>query len=506
MSYLTGKQPPKREDRLNACIAYGGTLCGFQKGAGCGRFQDGSREFSQGSLCLLLPALAIINSIPNNVTLLHGAVGCGASSHAQNAGARSGGAARFGTVKDAVWVSTALGEADVIGGGEEKLRNAIIEADRLYRPRTITVVASCVPGISGDDVEGVIDQVKDQVAAVIVPVYCEGFKTKIWATAYDAVYHGIGRTLFDDPPANPREPVIEDELETFRFEQLKKDTVNLCNLSSIGKVDEDELCRLLNSLGLRVNLFPMFADTETVYRLKYAALSISTCPTHDDYFLKFLKETCGVPYILRHMPVGIENTDEWIRDIARAMGRDEAAENIIRTENGRLAEALAPYREFFKGKRAFVSAGEYRALATANLLHELGFEIAGVRAFHHDEFADNEYKKLKGAAGDFPLNIANVQPFEEANLLKKIRPDLYLGHSHSNFTAVKLGIPSHVIFNSSLCYLGYRGAYEIARRIFRQLSNPAFARHVGRHVRLPYRESWYAEDPFRHIKDGGQNA
>ncbi|MDR1930244.1 MAG: nitrogenase component 1 [Treponema sp.] len=502
---LSAKEAPKREDRLKSRIAYGGTLvsaCGIfcGKGGGCGA--DANRTFSQGSICLMLPGISMINTLKDNVNLLHGAVGCGVCSHSQNANARSGGLAHYGLVKDALWVSTALNESEVINGGEDKLRAAIIEVDRLYRPKTITVVSGCVPGLIGDDVDGVAARVQDEVSARLIPVHCEGFKTKIWATAYDAVYHGLGRTLLEDPEI--REPVIPDEEELFRFEERKKRTVNLLNVSSMGKVDEDELTRLLNMLGLEVNIFPVFADTQRMYRVKYAGFSISTCPTHDDYFCKFLEEEYGIPYILKHMPIGIENTNEWIRDAARFLGREEAAGEIIKNENALLDEGLKTYREFFKGKRVFVSAGEFRALATANLLHELGFEIAGLRSFHHDEFASGEYEKLKKIAGDFPFNIANVQPFEEANLLKRLKPDLFLGHWNGNSTSAKLGIPSLVIYNTGLSYIGYRGVFELARRLYRQLRNPAFNERLSRYVRLPYREEWYGEDPFKYIK-GAEN-
>jgi nitrogenase molybdenum-iron protein alpha chain len=87
-------------------------------------------------------------------------------------------------------------------------------------------------------------------------------------------------------------------------------------------------------------------------------------------------------------------------------------------------------------------------------------------------------------------------------LLKRIKPDLFLGHWNGNSTAAKLGIPSHVIYNTGLAYTGYRGAYEIARRLHRQLSNPVFAKKLGNYVRLPYRESWYGEDPFKYITGG----
>ncbi|MDR3232010.1 MAG: hypothetical protein LBT65_11270, partial [Synergistaceae bacterium] len=366
MSYFQSNEPPVRERRLHSCIVYGGTLCGMAAKSGrCRHLQDGERSFSQGSICLLLPAISMLNSLPDNVTLVHGAVGCGACSHSQNANTRSGGSSRFGVVRDAMWLSTALNETDVIAGAEDKLFDAIIEADRLYHPKTLTVVASCVPGIIGDDVDGVIERAQPQVAARIIPVHCEGFKTKIWATAYDVVYHGLGRTLLEDPPGV--EPIIKDELQDTKLQYQKARTVNLFSVSSMGRADELELIRCLNALDLDVNTFPNFAEPERMYRLKYAALSISTCPTHDDYFLTWLEEKYGIPYILKHMPIGIENTNAWIRDVAGRLGREAIGERLIARESAELDRALERYREFFTGKTVFISAGEFRALATARL-------------------------------------------------------------------------------------------------------------------------------------------
>lgn len=502
MNYLDHKEPPKREDRLKACITYGGTICGLaKKNRGC-CMDDGERSFSQGSICLLLPGLAMLNSLPDNVVLLHGAIGCGSCAHSQNANVRSGGNARWGKVKDALWLSTALNESDVINGGEGKLEKAIIEADRRYRPATITVVAGCVPGIIGDDIDGTADRVQPQVTARIIPVHCEGFKTKIWATAYDAVYHGIGRNLLKEPDFI--KSLFEDELAGLKEKYRRSRTVNLLNVSSMGKVDEQELSRLLRTLGLEVNVFPVFSKPEEMYKVTQAALSISTCPTHDDYFAEYLEDKFGVPHILKHMPIGIENTNSWVREIAKFFGREEQGETIIRDEVKALKTALKEYLPLFKGKRVFVGAGEFRALATAELLDELGFEIVGIRSYHHDEFANSEYEKLIGSTGrDFPINIANAQPFEEANLLKKTKPDIFLGHWNGNGTASKLGIATHVIYNTGLSYIGYKGVYELARRLYRQLSNPTFNKKLSRHVRLPYRDSWYDADPYKYIKVTG---
>jgi nitrogenase molybdenum-iron protein alpha chain len=505
MSHIDLKTPPKREDRLKACIAHGGTICGLAgKGGKKSCLQnDGERSFTQGSICLLLPALAMLNTLPENVVLLHSAVGCGSCSHSQNANVRFGSSVRQGKATDGCWLTTAMNETDVITGGEEKLEQAIIEADRRYQPFSITVVSGCVPGIIGDDIDGVIQRIQPEVKARLLPVHCEGFKTRIWATAYDAVYHGIGRTLL-----RPGEQQAGDNgLDPFKGLERLPRTVNLMNVSSMGRVDELELERLLKDLGLEVNIFPVFTHPENMVTATQAALSISTCPTHDDYFLGYLEERFGVPVLIQHMPIGIENTGLWLRDVAARFGLEQEAERIITQEEQELQAALAEFRPLFAGKTVFISAGEFRALATARLLEELGFRVVGIRSFHHDEFAEVEYRKLADSSSeDYVVDIANVQPFEEANLLRRLKPDLFLGHANGNGTAAKLGIPTHVIYNTGLAYIGYKGVYELARRLYRQLRNPTYNRNLAEHVRLPYRSDWYASSPFAYITVGGAAA
>ena len=493
MSYLEEKEPPRREDRLCARIAGGGEFGQTVRKLRCCQ-TDGERSFSQNSICLLLPAMGIMNTIPDSVVLLHGAVGCGSSAHGGNAGVRSGHAQRWGVPRNGTWASTALGETEIIGGGEENLAQAITDIDERLAPKVIFVVAGCVPGIIGDDIHGVIEQLQPQVEAKLLAVHCEGFKTKIWATAYDAVYHDIARVLLP----------TEDHTEA---SQPQRPIVNVMNGGSMGRVDEVELERLLNALDLEANFFPVFTKPESFQSMKQASLSVSTCPTHDDYLLQHLKETYGVPYQLRHMPIGIRNTGEWLRSVGGHFGLQEETEALIAAEEAALFEALKPLQEHFAGKKVFVSAGEFRALSTAILLAELGLEVVAVRAYHHDEFAESEYEKLAAITkDDLTFNIANCQPYEEANLIQRIQPDLFLGHMSANSTAAKLGVATTAIYQVGLQFMGYQGAFQLARRVYRQLRNPNFNHKLRDNLRLPYRDSWYEQPPFLYLRqpEGGE--
>ncbi len=503
MSYIDEKVAPKREERLGACIEFGGTACELKRKFGEGCLKNSGRGFGQGSICQLLPGTAILNSIPDSVVIVHGSIGCGSAGHNQNASIRwrqslSGSSNPRGTL----WISTNLNEKDVVSGGEEKLEEAIIEADRRYRPASIIVVSSCVPGIIGDDIDSVAARLQPRVNGTILPVHCEGFKTKIMATAYDAIYHSISRNLLEDEDQEEDRKILEDELEAAKEKLRRSKLVNLLNVSSMTPFDEKELIRLLNSLGLEVNVYPCFTHPEDMKYATWAALSVSTCPTHDDYFIKHLEEKYGIPYILRHMPIGISNTSAWLRDIAKFFNMEDAAERLIKRETSELNEALAPISKNLAGKKAMLSSGEVRTFATAVWLQELGMDIVAVRPYHYDEFGGIELDKLASVNPDLKVNVATVQPFETVNLIERNRPDIYLGHNSDNVWAAKEGIPVLPIYGGANTYVGYTGAFDIARRINRVLKNPSFNKQLKDNVRQPYYRSWYSEEPFRFITEG----
>jgi nitrogenase molybdenum-iron protein alpha chain len=205
------------------------------------------------------------------------------------------------------------------------------------------------------------------------------------------------------------------------------------------------------------------------------------------------------------MPIGIENTNLWLREVAAFFKHEEAVEKIIIRENQELDEALAPIRKNLRGKKALISAGEVRTIATAGLLQDLGMEIVAVRPYHFDRFGNEELGKLVGKQGDLPVNVATVQPFESVNIIEKTRPDIYLGHVADNVWAAKSGIPVMPIYGGAFTYAGYAGAFDIARRINRILQNPSFNKNLRHNVRQPYFADWYNAEPFKYITARGEN-
>ncbi|HWQ42341.1 MAG TPA: nitrogenase component 1 [Desulfosporosinus sp.] len=495
MGLREDKAAPPREDRIEAGIAFGGTSCGLAKTSG-GCLKNQERGFSQAGLCQMLPSMIMLTTLPETAVIIHGALGCGANGSMSLVGNRLQHIQRGSLdVKDSIWVSTNLSENEVVHGGEEKLEKTIYETYERFKPKALIVVQTCTPAIIGDDVATVVSRVREKLGIPILAAYCEGFKTKVWATGYDVAFHAMVHGFIEgDKEGRPARKKVRNENE--------RPWVNLINLGSVGKPDEDEMIRLLNLIGLDVNIGPNFANRESIRDMTQADLTVSICPTHDDYFVDYLHKEYGIPFVLKDMPIGLDNTRSWLLDIAANFGFEKQAEVIIKEEEGKILKAVAKYKPALEGKRVFLSAGEFRALVTGNLFQELGMEIVGLRSYHHDHFGTPLYEKLVTAqkGKDFTVDIANFQPFELTNLLKKNKPDLFIGHVNDNIWAAKLGIPTITIFRIFDHYIGYRGFYEVAKKTHRILRNSSFSRNLAENTPHPYKKEWYTDNPFKFIK------
>jgi len=53
-------------------------------------------------------------------------------------------------------------------------------------------------------------------------------------------------------------------------------------------------------------------------------------------------------------------------------------------------------------------------------------------------------------------------------------------------------------------YCGYEGATCFGIKIEKALKNKAFPTNLSKHVKNPYKEGWYSENPFKYIGGDGQ--
>ncbi|GHU23027.1 oxidoreductase nitrogenase component 1 [Spirochaetia bacterium] len=500
MNFLDAKSAPPREDRLHASIAFGGKCaqvrtCERALANGCTNLS--ARSFSMAQGCQFTLSLAILNTLRNAVVIMHGPIGCGICSTGNIGTNKSFKQIRDPSAEGLIWLSTNLDESDVINGGEKKLQEAVIFADREFRPDTIIVCNSCVPALIGDDIDSIIQELQQECAAIIMPVHCEGFKTKLMATAYDAVYHGILKKYIRRPDL--KIPIWESDVDKFRETYKRSRNVNILNVGSMSRADEVELCRLLEALGLNVTFIPCYAEPEDFQYALETSLNVSICGTHDDYFVGHLEEKYNIPFVVDTIPIGRKNTDRWIRKIAAHFDLQTQADRLIEAENVVLSEALEPFRKVLSGKRAYLAGGEVRILATAEILQDLGMEVVGFKAHHYDKFAEPIFDALENI-DEVQFSVATNQPFEMSNIINRLKPDLLITHTGGNNIAARHGLPLLPLFGPTYNYCGYSGVFEVARRLNKIMRNFEFNRQISLNSPLPFKKEWYEKDPFAYIK------
>lgn len=469
-----------RETRLKSIIGYAGDgkdACAQAK-SGC--LKNAERTFTQTFQCQQMIAIITLLSIKDAVLVEHAPIGCSGCAAFCNMIYKGGQKlAKEPVPKNAVWVSTNLDENDIIHGAEEKLRQALLQVDAKHNPSIIFVLSSCASGIIGDDIPGTVEQLRNSVRAKLVPIACEGFKSKISATGYDVCYDAILDHLLE--PSTEKVPELLNVISPF----------------SMNLKDRKEIERLLSRLGIRPNFLPSFADISTLRQVTRAAASVSMCYVHADYFLSEFEKRYGIPYSKELTPLGVAATDRWLLGVADLFGKRDAAQQLIEEEHEQIRPRMEAIRKVLKGKRVFISLGSARGIAASEIAYEFGFELLGTHVFHFDVTLSAALESSLEKHGNFQFNVANMQPFEQANILERIKPDLFIG---GNLWNARQGTNAVQIVDFGKNSFGYNGIVTLGEKLADAVSNPSFTRKLSQHASLPYKKSWYAQDPYKHLK------
>ncbi|ALK09356.1 nitrogenase component 1 [Blastochloris viridis] len=487
-----------REQRLGTIIGWDGAAsslaeesafsrgdcasCGSSRGAKARRVCELQGPFTQGSVCSEQMVECQAGNVRDAVLVQHSPIGCGAGQVIYNSIYRNGLAMRGLPVQNIRFVSTNLRERDMVYGGAEKLDRAIRAAFDRHRPNAIFIATSCASGIIGDDVESVARACEADLGVPVIPLHCEGFKSKHWSTGFDATQHGILRQIVRRNPTRKQD-----------------DLINVINLWGT-----DVFTPMLKELGLRVNYVVDMATVEELAQMSEAAATVSFCYTLGTYLAAALEQDYGVPQVKAPQPYGFAGTDAWLRELARVTGREALAEDYIAREHARVKPLLAALRPKLKGLKGYVATGSAYAHGMVGVLRELDVEVDGSLVFHHDPVYDSEDPRqdslghLVETYGDVKhFTVGNRQQYQFYNLLQRVKPDfIIIRHNGLAPLAARLGIPA-IPLGDEHHALGYQGMVNLGESILAVLQHRKFHQDIAGRVRLPYKASWLAEpDPF----------
>lgn len=450
----------------------------FRKGC----LKKADRTFAQGLQCQQINSMAALMSLEDSVFISHSPQGCVGCSIMAVDMFRVGQAHRgIKNIRNPRIIVSNVDQKSVVFGGEQKLREAVKKAVERYHPKLAFIYASCASGIIGDDIDAIAYDLQEEYPdTVLVPIHCEGFKSKICASGFDAAFLAINKYILK------KESVPKE-----------KGLVNLFAPTTVSYADQKEMERMLHNIGVEVNYIPFYSSLEKIKRIPAAEASTSICKVFADEFMKTLWEDYEIPYSHTVMPIGIRNTEKWYRGIAKVLGKEEEVEEIIAKERERIMPLVQKLRDRLQGKRVFICGGTGRSFAAAALIDDFGMELVGLEIPTYDEDAQTDIEYLNGIHKDFVVDIANMQPFEQVNLVNKLKPDAFIGVPD---WAAKLGIPTTHVLDGKRPTMGYDGLIYLGNKIADQLQNPGFNVKLAQHSKLPYKDSWYEQDAFKYIK------
>jgi nitrogenase molybdenum-iron protein alpha chain len=478
-----------RETRLGSVTGYSGSLSDLKEKTCGGCLENRKRCFSQASGCPSSCALGQLSGINDAAIVHHGPAGCAATALeiASNFDLLAEALGR--ERKNFAYTCTDMTEADTVFGATENLKKVIRETYERYRPKAIFIGASCVSAVIGEDLEGVLDDLREEINIPVAPVHCEGFRSQIWATGFDVAQHAILKYIVKPPLKK------SNKVNIYGFTQ---------GLSWNTRAD---IKRLLDVMGLEATYLPASATVEELEHLSEAAATVTTCSTLGTYFGLGLETAYGVPFVRSLPPHGIAGFEDFARQLAKIVGKEQETEAYLEEEQAFYSPKLEKIKKQLKGKRAMIAMGPGFGANYTRILQEFGLTVEHLSAWHLDTQYDDGHLPaalqylMNHSPDNFSFSVNDLQNCEFMNILNRVRPDVFVSrHPGSTVWAMKIGIPAYCVYDEYNSF-GYKGTLRFAQTLLNIIINRSFSANLSAHVRLPYTDWWMRQQPDRFLTE-----
>ncbi|MDP4145107.1 MAG: nitrogenase component 1 [Bacillota bacterium] len=467
-----------RESRLGSVTGYSGDLHDVIKQSKCGTLKNKERCFSQSSTCNAGCALGQLSGIRDIAIINHAPSGCTAmaSGVAVNNDQL---ATKRGVINATVFVGTDMDEHDTVFGSIGSLKEIVLETYGRYKPKAIFIGTSCLSGIIGEDVDSVVESLKKELPDIpIAAAHCEGFRSRIWATGFDASDHVVLNSIVKPP-------------------EKKSNKINFKNFYESKR---EEITEIFSNFGVEPVFFYQNSTVEELSHLSEALATVSICGVLGTYLGNGLEEKYGVPFVKTINPLGVTGFETWLREIGKVINKEEEVEAYIQRERAKYLPKIEEVKKELKGLRAVLGMGPGYTYEVSRVLQELGIEVVWAASWHHDKKHDNDelpapLKYLdENSPYNFKVSVADQQNYEILNILNEYKPDIYFSrHPGTTVWAIKQGSAALCV-NDEYMIFGYKGTLEFAYTVLDTIRNRSFEKNLASRVKLPYTEWWYNQD------------
>ncbi len=408
--------------------------------SGCNRLKREKLCRSRGGeSCAFDGAMIVLQCIADTVHLVHGPIACcGNSWQTRGTLSEKGGLYRMGFTTD-------LSEMDIIHGSEDKLYSAILHIYETVKPSAIFVYATCVSGLTGEDIEAVCKEAEKRIGSGrVIPVNAPGF---------------VGPKNLGNRIAG--EVLLEKVIGTGEPPYTTAHDINLIGEYNIAG-DLWLVEPLLKDAGIRV-LSRITGDStfEEITYAHRARLNLVICSRALLNVAKEMERQYGIPYIEVSF-FGKTETSKALRLVESMLNIGPKLSEIIEIHERWLEQQLKEFSHL-KGKRAVLYTGGVKSWSFISALLDLGMEVVAVgtkKSTYEDE------EKMKALLGEDAPLYEDVSPQRLKTLMKEKKADILVAGGRNLYLAMKEGFPFvDVNQERHRAYAGYRGLLNFGRDI-----------------------------------------
>ncbi|GCC10464.1 nitrogenase molybdenum-iron protein beta chain [archaeon] len=412
--------------------------------------------------CAPIGAMLATYGVHGALTINHGSQGC--ATYPRHQMARH--------FREPIEVATtSLTEKTTIYGGRDNLIAAMENVYERYHPTMITVCSTCLSETIGDDITGIVDEFVEGHPDVDIPII----------TVNTPSYIGTHITGFDN--------FLKTVAMDFPVKDKPNGKVNIMP-GWVNPGDIREIEAMTRKMGIEGIFLTDYSDTldggiyrpkpqfpkggTTIEELRDSANSLATIALQKHVggeAAEIYEKQYGIPAYTLPMPIGIENTDKFIKTLSKVTGREISEE--LRDERARLLDAIIDAHMFLTSLKVAIFGDPDVVEGLVRLAAEIGLEPKFALTSSDFKPWGEDMMKLSDELG---LDMEIMMKSDLHELYKKIKEepvDLIFGTSKGRFIEedldiplIRMGFPIEDRFGyHRRAIVGYRGGIYLVDKI-----------------------------------------
>ena len=414
-------------------------------------------------LCTPLGATLAFRGIEGAVPFLHGSQGCATYMRRYII-------SHFREPMDIA--SSSLGEKHAIHGGGPNLKKGLLNAMQKYGAKLLGVATTCLTETIGDDVARLLHEFRTEFAdlplAELVQVSTPSYNGTHMDGFHDAVRAVAEQLCTERTQPHGGVNLMPGFVSPADIRHLRA----LCRAFGLEPLILPDISETLDGPAL-LDYTPIPSGGTPIAGIKAmsgaaASLEFGRCLAGRATAGTSLKDRFNVPLHSLGLPLGIRETDAFVRALEEISGRP--APEKLAQERGRLVDSLVDGHKYISGLRAVVYGEEDLIVGLCAWLAEVGVRPVLVATGAKNRHLED---RVLEACGDLlrekPLVREGADFQDIAEEAKALSPDLLVGHSKGyryarewNVPLLRVGFPLHDRFGGQrLLHVGYRGAQSL---------------------------------------------